>query len=57
MKTGRKKIEIEFDANELVRRMEGLAAGTEPVRERTIRVPFKGAAVKSRPSRKSKSKI
>ncbi len=34
-----KKIEIEFDANELLRRMKGFAAGREPARERTVKLP------------------
>ena len=39
MKTKLKKIEIEFDANELLRRMKGFAAGREPARERTVKLP------------------
>jgi len=39
MKTKMKKIEIEFDANELLRRMQGFAAGREPARERTVKLP------------------
>ena len=39
MKTKTKKIEIEFDANELLRRMKGFAAGREPARERTAKLP------------------
>ena len=39
MKTKTKNTEIEFDANELLRRMKGFAAGTERVRERTIKLP------------------
>jgi putative transcriptional regulator len=31
--------DIEFNAEELLRRVEGLAAGTEPARERTIKLP------------------
>ena len=34
-----KKPEIEFDANELLRRMKGFAAGREPARERTVKLP------------------
>lgn len=34
-----KKTEIEFDANELLRRMKGFAAGGEPARERTVNLP------------------
>jgi len=34
-----KKIEIEFDANELLRRMKGFAAGREPASERTVKLP------------------
>ena len=34
-----KKPEIEFDANELRRRMKGFAAGREPARERTVKLP------------------
>jgi len=39
MKTKTKRIEIEFDPNELLRRMKGFAAGTEPVREWKVKVP------------------
>jgi DNA-binding transcriptional regulator YiaG len=34
-----KKTKIEFDAGTLVARAEGLAAGTEPARERTVKLP------------------
>jgi len=34
-----KKTEIEFGANELLRRMQGFAAGREPARERTVKLP------------------
>jgi len=34
-----KKIEIEFYANELLRCMKGFAAGREPARERTVKLP------------------
>jgi len=34
-----KKTKIEFDAGALVARAEGLAAGTEPARERTVKLP------------------
>ena len=39
MKTKMKKTEIEFDANELLRRMKGFVAGREPARERTVKLP------------------
>lgn len=39
MKTRVKKNEIEFDAEVLVRRVEGFAAGLEPSRERAVRIP------------------
>ena len=39
MKTKMKKTEIEFDANELRRRMKGFAARREPARERTVKLP------------------
>lgn len=39
MKTKAKKTEIEFDANELLRRMKNFAEGREPVSERTIKLP------------------
>jgi len=39
MKTRSKKTEIEFDAAELVRRVEGFAAGAEPASEREIKLP------------------
>ncbi len=35
----RKKTEIEFDAEALLSRVEGFAAGAEPARERTVKVP------------------
>ena len=34
-----KKTEIEFAANELLRRMKGFAARREPARERTVKLP------------------
>jgi len=34
-----KKTNIEFDAEALAARLEGFAAGTEPARERIVRVP------------------
>jgi len=37
MKT--KKTEIDFEAEALVARVEGFAAGTEPARERTVKLP------------------
>ena len=37
MKT--KKMNIDFDAEALVARVEGFAAGTETTRERTVKVP------------------
>ena len=37
MKT--KKMRIDFDAETLVARVEGFAAGTEPARERKLRLP------------------
>ena len=39
MKTKEKKVEIEFDANELLRRMKSFATGREPARERTVTLP------------------
>ncbi len=39
MKKQTKKTGIAFDAKELVRRVEGFAAGLEPARERTVKVP------------------
>jgi len=39
MKTKTRKTQIDFDAALLVARVEGLAAGTEPARERMVRVP------------------
>jgi putative transcriptional regulator len=38
-KTKTKKTEIPFDAEALVARVEGFAAGREPVRERTVKLP------------------
>jgi hypothetical protein len=38
MKTKTSKAEITFDAEALVARMEGLAAGREPARERTLKL-------------------
>jgi putative transcriptional regulator len=37
MKT--KKTEINFDAEALIARVEGFAVGTEPARERTVKLP------------------
>ena len=39
MKTKMKKTEIEFDANELLRRMKGFTAGRPPARARTVKLP------------------
>ncbi len=39
MKTKTKKTDITFDAEALVARLEGFAAGREPARERTIKLP------------------
>lgn len=39
MKTRTKKTEIEFNADELVRRVEGFAAGIEAARERRVKLP------------------
>ncbi len=39
MKTKTKKTEIHFDAEALVARVEGFAAGREPARERTVKLP------------------
>ena len=39
MKTRTKKTEIEFDAEALVRRVEGFAAGKEPAHERKVKLP------------------
>lgn len=39
MKTRMKKTEIEFDAEALVSRVEGFAAGREPAHERTVKLP------------------
>jgi putative transcriptional regulator len=39
MKTRKKKTEIEFDADALVRRAEGFAAGEEPAHERKVKLP------------------
>lgn len=39
MKTPTNKTEIEFDAAELLRRVEGFAAGTERVVERQVKLP------------------
>jgi len=39
MKNKMKKTKIEFDANELLRRMKGFAAGREPARERAVKLP------------------
>lgn len=39
MKTKTKKRHIAFDAEALVARVEGFAAGREPVRERTVKLP------------------
>jgi DNA-binding transcriptional regulator YiaG len=39
MKTRVKKNEIDFDAEALVRRVEGFAAGIEPAQERTVKIP------------------
>jgi putative transcriptional regulator len=39
MKTKTMKKEISFDAEELVARVEGFAAGREPARERVVKLP------------------
>ncbi len=39
MKSRLKKPEIEFDAAELVRRVESFAAGHQPVTRRTVKLP------------------
>jgi putative transcriptional regulator len=39
MKTRTKKAEITFDAEALVARVEGFAAGRQPARERTVKLP------------------
>jgi putative transcriptional regulator len=39
MKTRAKKVEVQFDAGELVRRVEGFAAGAESAREHQIKLP------------------
>ncbi len=39
MKTRTRKIEIKFDAAELVRRVEGFAVGTECANERRVKLP------------------
>ncbi|HEV7402146.1 MAG TPA: helix-turn-helix domain-containing protein [Chthoniobacteraceae bacterium] len=39
MKSKTRKAEITFDAEALVARVEGLAAGREPARERTLKLP------------------
>ena len=39
MKTNTKKTEIHFDAEKLLARVEGFAAGREPSRERTVKLP------------------
>ena len=39
MKTKTKKPEISFDAEALVARVEGFAAGRQPARERTMKLP------------------
>ncbi len=39
MKTKTKKPHIAFDAEKLVLRVESFAAGNEPVRERTVKLP------------------
>jgi putative transcriptional regulator len=39
MKTKTQKVEIPFDAEALVARVEGFAAGTQPARERKIELP------------------
>lgn len=39
MKTKLKKTEIHFDAEALVARVEGFAAGRQPVRERPMKLP------------------
>lgn len=39
MKTRTKKVEVEFDAAELVRRVENFAAGTARTREREVKLP------------------
>lgn len=39
MKTKSKKPEINFDAEALVARVEGFAAGLQPARERTLKLP------------------
>lgn len=39
MKKQSRKADIAFDAAELVRRVEGFAAGTERTRERTVKLP------------------
>ena len=39
MKTKTKKSEIPFDAGALVARVEGFAAGRQPARERTVKLP------------------
>ena len=39
MKTKTKKTEITFDVGTLLARVEGFAAGREPARERTVKMP------------------
>lgn len=39
MKTKRKKVDTAFDAETLAARVESFAAGREPARERTVKLP------------------
>ena len=57
MKTKKKRIEIEFDPEELVRRMEGMVTGTEPVRNYTIKVTPQIKAMPAREIRAIRTKL
>lgn len=58
MKTRTKKTDIEFDAAELVRRVEGFAAATERVaRERKVKLPQPVSAIPAQEIRAIRARL
>lgn len=57
MTTPTKSTEVEFDANELLRRVESFAAGLEPSRERMVKIPAPARQITPREVRAIRSQL
>jgi len=57
MKMKPKKTEIEFDAAELVRRVESFSSGAEPARERKLKLPPPVKAIPAREIRAIRARL